>query len=126
MIPRLESDPRAVREMVEMDSVIRESLRLNSMGSRGLAREVVAPEGVTVPDGLYLPHGTHVCVIISSRQRDRDVWERGDEFVPFRFVRPPDERVEFADKPRSAVHVTEDFLSFGYGRHAWYVAPSSE
>ena len=119
MIPNLETDPRAVREMAKMDSVIRESLRLNTMSGRGLSREVVAPDGVTTPDGLYLPCGTHVCFIISSKQRDLDVWELGHEFVPFRFVRPLDQPAEFADKSKSAVHVTEDFLSFGYGPHAW-------
>ena len=107
--------------MVKMDSVIRESLRLHSMGSRGLSREVVAPEGVTTPDGLYLPCSTHLCIIASNRQHELDVWERGDEFLPFRFVRPTNESTVAVDTPRHAVHVTEDFLSFGYGQHAWYV-----
>ena len=107
--------------MVKLDSVIRESLRLNSMAGRGLSREVVASGGITTPDGLFLPRGTHLCVITSSMQRDGKIWDRADEFVPFRFVRPVDGGVESADKSKSAVHVTEDFLSFGYGQHAWYV-----
>lgn len=118
VLQRLESDPKAIREMVKLDSVIRESLRLNSMGSRGLTREVVTPEGVTTPEGLHLPAGTHLCVIISTRQQDFDVWDRADVFVPFRFVNSSEEPVAVAEKPRHAVHVTEDFLSFGYGQHA--------
>lgn len=104
--------------MTKLDSVIRESLRLNAITSRGLTREVVAPEGVTTPEGLYLRSGTHLCIITGSRQRDFDVWEGADNFVPLRFVRPSDGPDEFASKPRHAVHVTEDFLSFGYGQHA--------
>lgn len=104
--------------MVKLDSVIRESLRVNSMGGRGLRREVVAPEGVVTPEGLHLPAGTHLCIIISDRQQDLDLWERGDEFVPFRFVKGAEDSAESADRPRHAVHVTEDFLSFGYGPHA--------
>ena len=105
--------------MVKMDSVIHESLRLNTMGSRGLAREVVAPGGVTTPEGLYLPCGTHVCIVFSPRQRDSDVWDRAEDFIPMRFVASPNSETDLGEKPKSAVHVTEDFLSFGYGRHAW-------
>ena len=122
ILPRLKSDPRAIRDMVKLDSVIRESLRLNTMGGRGLSREVVAPQGVTTPDGLYLPCGTCITMVVCSRQRDPDVWERADEFVPLRFVRneAPSHTEESTKKQaKHAVHVSEDFLSFGYGRHAW-------
>ena len=102
--------------MRKLDSVIRESLRLTTMAAHGMSREVVAPAGVTTPDGLYLPQGAHVSVITNSYQTDPDVWERGDEFVPFRFYRSDDEANAQA---KHAVHVTENFLSFGYGPHAW-------
>ena len=114
MIPRMKDDPKAVREMVKMDSVIRESLRLNTMSSRALAREVVAPGGTVTPDGLYLPLGSHVSANVCSMQRDLDVWHQSNEFVPLRFVDSAS-----ADMRKGAVHVTEDFLSFGFGRRAW-------
>lgn len=107
--------------MTKLDSVIRESLRMSNMAGRGLDREVVAEMGVTTPSGVFLPCGTHVCMAVSSRQKDEGVWEKGNEFVPLRFYKggSEDEGDEENDKAKSAVHVTEDFLSFGLGKHAW-------
>ena len=119
IMPKLESDPRAVRDMIKLDSVIRESLRLNTFVARALQREVVQPGGVTTPDGLHLPQGTHISTIISAMQRDDEVWERANEFVPLRFYKGEKERQDPEEKQWSAVHVTEQYLSFGFGRHAW-------
>ncbi|KAK5700076.1 hypothetical protein LTR97_006211 [Elasticomyces elasticus] len=57
---RLPSEPTAVREMLKLDSVIRESLHLHTMSAHGLQREVVQVGGITTPDGVYLPQGSHV------------------------------------------------------------------
>ncbi|KAK5716584.1 hypothetical protein LTR15_009475 [Elasticomyces elasticus] len=57
---RLPSEPTAVREMLKLDSVIRESLHLHTMSAHGLQREVVQAGGITTPDGVYLPQGSHV------------------------------------------------------------------
>ncbi|KAK3642111.1 hypothetical protein LTR56_010982 [Elasticomyces elasticus] len=57
---RLPSEPIAVREMLKLDSVIRESLHLHTMSAHGLQREVVQAGGITTPDGVYLPQGSHV------------------------------------------------------------------
>ncbi|KAK5717443.1 hypothetical protein LTR17_016130 [Elasticomyces elasticus] len=57
---RLPSEPTAVRDMVKLDSVIRESLHLHTMSAHGLQREVVQAGGITTPDGVYLPQGSHV------------------------------------------------------------------
>ena len=120
VMPRLASNPRAVREMNKLDSVIRESMRLNPLMGRGLQREVVQPGGISTPGGQFLPQGTHICAPLSSRARDAEVWERPDEFVPLRFYKSPEDlKANEEDKQWSAVHVTESFLSFGLGRHAW-------
>lgn len=95
------------------------------MNNRGLSREVVAPTGLTTPDGLYLPRGTHVCVVFGPRQLDEGVWERGGEFAPLRFCREGGDEKDAEGKEetkgvgKAAVHITEDFMSFGLGRHAW-------
>lgn len=119
IMPKLESDPRAVRDMYKLDSVIRESLRLGSFQGRGLQREVVKPGGVTTPDGLYLPQGTRICTPMSSRQQDEEIWENANEYIPMRFYVPPEDRKGSEEKQWSAVHVTEQFLAFGFGKHAW-------
>ncbi|KAK5686010.1 hypothetical protein LTS10_002123 [Elasticomyces elasticus] len=57
---RLPSEPTAVRDMLKLDSVIRESLHQHTMSAHGLQREVVQAGGITTPDGVYLPQGSHV------------------------------------------------------------------
>ena len=119
IMPRVDSDQLAIREMVKLDSVIRESMRVDSILGHGFQREVVAPQGLTTPDGRFLPQGSCVCLAISSRMRATDQWEQAGEFVPLRFYQPVDEHTGLREKQYSAVHVTEDWLSFGLGRHAW-------
>ncbi|KAK5734362.1 hypothetical protein LTR17_009026 [Elasticomyces elasticus] len=40
--------------------VIRESLHLHTMSAHGLQREVVQAGGITTPEGVFLPQGSHV------------------------------------------------------------------
>ncbi|KAF2482021.1 cytochrome P450 [Neohortaea acidophila] len=123
LLPTLSQNPTTLRSQTPaLDSVIRESLRFKPMNGRGLGREVVAPTGLTTPDGLYLPCGTHVCVVFGPRQLDEGVWERGGKFAPLRFYREGGDEggttEEKEDVGKAAVHITEDFMSFGLGRHA--------
>ena len=117
IMPKL-SDPRCVRDMVMMDSVIRETLRFSPAVGHALQRAVVKPGGVTTPDGLYLPQGTHVSAVVSPMQRDPDLCERGDQYLPLRWYKPVEEQTNLAEKQKTAVQINDGFLSFGLGKHA--------
>lgn len=123
ILPKLKDDPTAVRQMHKLDSVIRESLRHNPMFARGIQREVVQPGGVTTPDGLYLPRGTHVCAVIAPMQHDSSAANtpEADEFQPLRFYKAPDTTTTSTstqEKQLGATQISPTFLSFSLGKHA--------
>lgn len=115
------SNPRALSKL---DSTLRETLRLHPAGSRGNQREVVAPNGVTTPDGLFLPQGTHVCAYVAPMQNDVSFpghagHEDVNQYRPLRHC-PALEGGELAegDKQPLAVQISPSYLSFSLGKHA--------
>ncbi|KAF7198245.1 Cytochrome P450 monooxygenase [Pseudocercospora fuligena] len=125
-MPLAEHDATAVRSMTKLDSVVRESLRFNPMNAQGMVREVVAPGGVTTPDGLYLAQGSHIQCIVSPMQRDVDIFgSSADEYDPLRHHRQGQdnglsehENMPEVEKQKAAVQINHEFLSWGLGRHA--------
>jgi hypothetical protein len=122
------------------DSLLRETLRLNPAFDDSMLREVVAPAGVHTPEGVYLPCGSHVAM--HTRLMQRSEWACGGgeeegrqdwgEFRPFRWCEMADEerrRVkeggEGGDGEEGgkgqicAVQISERYMLFGLGRHAW-------
>ncbi|KAK4612178.1 Cytochrome P450 monooxygenase lnaC [Fulvia fulva] len=126
IMPTLSSDATKIRNMVKLDSVIRETLRWAPMGGQGLIREVVKPGGLETPDGTYLPQGTQVATIITRMQRDVEkngniFGEPADEYDPLRHYRAAiaaQEGGSLEEKQRIAVQINEEFLPFGLGKHA--------
>jgi len=100
----------AVGRLVKNDSAFRESLRLSAFKGRGVGRQVVAPEGVALPDGTYLPKDTRVGVPMTEIHADETFYSDPGSFQAFRF----EERRELG-----MVVANEQFISFGLGRHAW-------
>ena len=120
IFPRLAGDePSAIRDMVKMDSVVRETLRFDSNTNLGLLRQIVKPGGLTTPDGLlHLPQGTHIGSHFTLMQRDpRHGDASWDEYRPMRFFDEVKDRE--GQKQLGAVQTSDKFLSFGLGRHAW-------
>ncbi|KAF2164295.1 hypothetical protein M409DRAFT_67854 [Zasmidium cellare ATCC 36951] len=116
ILPKLGDDPYATRDMVKLDSTIRESMRLNPMFAKGIPKEVVKPGGLTTPDGLFLPQGCHVSTASASfTMRDAEFYEDGNEFKPLRFC---EVAVELGTKQKAASQVDEQFLAFSLGKHA--------
>lgn len=119
IVPMLEEDATAIRSMTKLDSVIRESLRLHPLNAQGMIREVVAPGGAVTPDGLYLPKGTHVSTLASIMQADQVIWgEDAAEFDPLRFYKKATAEGGEGSRQTSAVQLSEEYLSFGLGKHA--------
>lgn len=104
------------------DSALRESLRLNGFIERGVMKTVVAPQGVTIPDGSRISFGTKVGVSGYSIHHDEDIYVDARRYRAFRFVGGVmGEKGEGNGKARGLVATSETFLGFSHGRHAWYV-----
>ncbi|RYP17191.1 hypothetical protein DL767_010061 [Monosporascus sp. MG133] len=117
---------RALAQMEKLDSAFRESARYSSILSTGLARVVVAENGLTTPSGVHLPQGTKVSVPALCIMQNEATYPGAETFYPFRFS---DERknileskggsVGHVGRARNAFPTTNpDFLVFGHGRHA--------
>ncbi|KAI9723699.1 MAG: hypothetical protein M1812_000999 [Candelaria pacifica] len=117
-------------KMIRTDSAIRESLRYSSLTSKGLDRTVIAKEGITMEDGLFLPQGTKVGTALFSIHRDDSFYPHAHEYDAFRFSRPLEEAkqdlsvveaaLELKDIPQNTplTQTSDTFLEFGHGRHA--------
>ncbi|KAI1372115.1 cytochrome P450 [Hypoxylon crocopeplum] len=102
--------------MTHVDSALRESLRLNGFIERGIMKMVVAPEGVTLPDGSHIPCGTKVGVSGYSIHHDEDIYPNANSYDAFRFARqePNSEQTP----PRALVNTSEKFMGFSHGSHS--------
>jgi cytochrome P450 len=76
----------ALARMVHVDSAIRESMRLNGFVARGIMKTVMAPGGVTLPDGTHIPQGTKVGIQAYSVHHDEDHYPHAETYDAFRFV----------------------------------------
>lgn len=120
--------------MTSLDSTLRESMRLWGFVSRGVLKMVVKKEGVRLPGGLHLPHGTKVGVHAYPIHHDEDIYAGAYEFDAFRWSR--EGNVDTAEGPNfneelgagekrkgtSLVTTSSTFMAFSHGRHAWYVS----
>jgi cytochrome P450 len=122
----------ALARMVSLDSVLRESMRMWGFVSRGVMKEVVAKDGVTLPSGQHLPRGTKVGVHSAPIHRDEDIYPNASEFKPFRFRtmgsgsedRPTDDYSDkMVGKGIPLVTTSSKFMAFSHGKHAWFVYP---
>ena len=94
------------------------------MIAAALTRKVLKP--FTFSNGVTLPTGTYVGAHLHAAHRDGSIYERPEEFDGFRFVHEkPQSDIgaeKVVSKPRQAIYTTsKTYLSFGHGRHAWYV-----
>ncbi|KAF5366267.1 hypothetical protein D9758_005804 [Tetrapyrgos nigripes] len=118
----------AVAKLHRLDSAIRESSRVSGVGGTSIARKVRADNGVTLPDGTWVPKGAIVGVSMDGIHFDEKFYEKVNEFDAFRFSRPREEQQQLVDvslgeKPRVTVHedlvnTSPHFLPFSHGIHA--------
>ena len=119
---------KKIQKLVGMDSVIRESLRLDLTPAIGMIRKVIPREGYTYSNGLHLKQGAVVGVPSLCINRDQDGLNAGEnaaEFDGFRFSRPyqelPKEAISAVSGigKHSAITTSEQYLTFGHGKRAW-------
>ncbi|KAI0148651.1 cytochrome P450 [Xylariaceae sp. FL1272] len=100
--------------MTHVDSALRESLRLNGFIERGIMKMVVAPEGVTLPDGSHIPFGTKVGISGYSVHHDEANYANAMQYDAFRFARDQSED----KKPQGLINTSDKFMGFSHGSHA--------
>ena len=112
-----------IAALTRADSATRETLRLHSFIGRTMQRVVVAPAGLTTPDGIHLPRGTTLSILAYEPQTDPSVFgPDAEKYDPFRFsrvreaARTEDGRPGLANL--SLVATSADYLPWSYGRHA--------
>ncbi|KAI9166290.1 Cytochrome P450 monooxygenase iccF [Paramyrothecium foliicola] len=103
----------AVSQMINADSVARETMRLFSVVNRTVPR-VVMVDDFRLQTGEYLPKGSMVSFLGQPAQTDSETIEEPFKYDPFRFSR---ER-ETTEGPRSLITTSADYLVFGHGKHA--------
>ncbi|OTB07778.1 hypothetical protein M426DRAFT_317673 [Hypoxylon sp. CI-4A] len=138
-----EWNKRALAAMEKLDSVMRESQRLNSFVTVATSRTVVAKDGIVTPDGVRVPKGAVVCAPSYPVFHDPAVYPEPEVFKPFRFAEkrtttttaaadPKTEEEEnggekkkkkkkesYVQRARQAFATTSpEYLAFGHGRHA--------
>ena len=78
----------------------------------------LALQDYTFQDGTFAPKGSMISVAAGAIQSDPDLYVNPDVFDPWRF-----DRMRSTDHEGSRLETTSlDFLPFGHGQHAWYVA----
>lgn len=105
-----------MQKLICIDSTIRESLRRNPLQIRGLLREVMPRNGITLPDGNHIPQGTWIAIPFQAVHMDERFYPKSEDFDPFRFARMRTE----GDRLDST-QTSDTYLAFSYGRHSWSV-----
>ncbi|KAF7346947.1 hypothetical protein MVEN_01447100 [Mycena venus] len=113
----------ALNSMVKIDSFLRESQRLNGIGSVAMIRKVVSKDGFRFSDGTVLPKGSFVCAAARAIHYDASNYKNPAEFDGFRFARERAEHAATHDLTqdvfkRQMISTAGDFLPFGTGKHA--------
>ena len=73
----------------------------------------------TFADGTFIPKCTLIGIGINAVHFDNSVYENARVFEPFRFVT---DKVNVEGAKHRFVTTGADYLTFGHGKHAWYVA----
>ncbi|KAH7210310.1 cytochrome P450 [Fusarium oxysporum] len=104
--------PAALTNMRLLDSVIKETQRLNSAVIVNLDRQVLSP--VTLPNGQYLPKGTAISIYM-SQLRNPEVYDNPDTFDAYRYVKLRAQGGKWI-YASSATSTSEDHFVFGIGK----------
>ncbi|KAJ4312888.1 hypothetical protein N0V84_009697 [Fusarium piperis] len=113
-------DQARVNSLGRADSAVKETLRLHT-AIKALSVQVMASGGVSLDEhNLKLPQGSRVSVSAWGIHHDEDIYPNAYTFDAFRFSRPHENGT--VDEDEKNAHLlaspSEDYLSFGFGRHA--------
>ncbi|KAK3315822.1 cytochrome P450 [Apodospora peruviana] len=105
---------KALTQMPKLDSLIRESLRLNLVSTFGVPRLVVAKTGFTTLSGVHIPRGNIVAVAGKNIAKDEAIYPDAETYKPFRFAQTDGVKTGVA----AAATTSPEYLPFGHGKHA--------
>ncbi|KAI7909692.1 cytochrome P450 [Pyricularia oryzae] len=119
---------KALAKMEKLDSLLRESARVNTFMSGSSNRFVTAPEGLALPNGQTLPKDTPIIFFAAPVMLDETYYPDPYEFQPFRFAPKATDDGDGGDdetgaqdgkRARTAFACTSpEYLAFGHGKHA--------
>lgn len=112
----------AVNDLFQIDSAIKESMRLHAIFTVGGIREVTKKDGVDLGDGMRVPCGVRIAAPSVAIHRDERFYEDPYEYDAFRFSRSKEqlegEKAGLDKRSQGMVTTSETFLAFGGGRQA--------
>ncbi|KAJ3566941.1 hypothetical protein NP233_g6679 [Leucocoprinus birnbaumii] len=106
----------AMGQMRKIDSFLKESQRLNSVGSVQMMRKTL--KDWTLSDGTVIPAGSFVGVASDPMNREKSAFEDSNNFKAFRFSEMRDGDGELDSIKHQMVALNLDTIVFGHGRHA--------
>ena len=126
--------------MRKVDSFLRECQRTEGLEARGcpcilltrLAFRLLgflvsitrkAMKDFTFSDGTFIPKGTIIGVATRCLHHDEKFYKNPNVFQPLRFAKMHEEDSKGAKYQFAST--TTEYLSFGHGKHAWYVILTS-
>jgi cytochrome P450 len=111
-------------QLIHLDSLAKETMRLHSFGTRGVMRKVMS-DGVSTDDGQFLPRGTILSFLMHQPSQKYGICaEESLHFDPFRFSRAKACNGTTGDRKNpvvgsdSFITTSSDYLLFGHGRRA--------
>ncbi|KFH41336.1 Ent-kaurene oxidase-like protein [Hapsidospora chrysogenum ATCC 11550] len=120
--PDEEWSKQALLAMPKLDSVFRESQRMNSIVTVASPKPVCSKDGVTTPSGVHLEYGSYVAILSYPILNDPAIYPDPDKFQPFRFANARAEAGKqglLMEKARQGwTSVTRTYTAFGTGMHA--------
>jgi len=98
----------------KMDSVMKESQRLNGLSATGVAR--FATQDIEFADGLKIAKGTSFCFNVAGPNMNPELINNPEEFDGFRYARLREEPGQ--ENKHQFVTTSTNALNFGHGLHA--------
>ncbi|KAH8690328.1 cytochrome P450 [Talaromyces proteolyticus] len=113
---------KGLAQLPRMDSLLRESSRLNFFQGIGIVRKVKVPGGVIAPNGTHCPYGSLIAAPTLGIHNDVVFYHDPEKFDPYRFSKgsPDMDGQPITDQTDVKAFVTTDatFHAFGHGKHA--------
>jgi len=103
-------------KLYKLDSVLRETQRIDSLGIVLMNRLALRP--FTFSNGVTIPAGTQIAAPCSAIHMDEEIYSNPQHFDGFRFSKLSDLEGDVADTKYQAVSTSPEYMAFGFGRHA--------
>ncbi|KAI0277137.1 cytochrome P450 [Russula aff. rugulosa BPL654] len=104
-----------IDKMYKVDSFLRETQRLDGLGTLAMSRLVLRP--LKLSNGMTIPVGTLVAIPASATHRDEISYPNPDEFDGFRFAKLREDEGDTVTNRYQAVSTSNENVPYGLGRH---------